>query len=190
MRWQFLPAAMLLIVIAGCTGQRVETLRDLMAYRHIVRQARETSCGAAALATVLSYYFQEPTGEDELLHVMIPKGPVPEGGLSVADLERAARAKGYQVDTYRLEFAVLRALQEPVILVLCPSAICPPGRHHFSVFTGMAGQAVHLADPARGHILLGPVAFAQRWTGIVLVLAKARPTNPTFFHHEARTFTR
>src|SRR5688572_20355749 len=43
------------------------TLRDLKT-RHVVLQQYDFSCGAASIATVLTYYFGEPATEKEMIY--------------------------------------------------------------------------------------------------------------------------
>jgi hypothetical protein len=161
------------------------TLRDLLAYQQVVRQQFETSCGSASLATIMTHYYGEPITEKQILRLVMPENEVPERGLSIQDLEHAAQTLGYRAKTYRIDLSLLLALVEPAVLVLCPSEACPPGPYHFSVFQGYIGSTIYLADPARGHIVLGQAYFQRLWTGIILVLAKDGATSSRNFFRRA-----
>ena len=71
-------------LLAGCATHQngSATLKDLFAYREVLKQQFETSCGAASLATLLHFYFNEPTTESEILKLAAPSGGAPARGLS------------------------------------------------------------------------------------------------------------
>lgn len=173
----------LVFLTTGCALHQdgAATLRDLVAFRQIVRQRFETTCGAASLATLMTYYFRQPTSEDDILQLIVPDGKAPDRGLSVDDLKRAATLRGYRVASHQIELSLLRGLPEPAVVVLCPSAQCPPGKFHFSVFQGTTGDAIQLADPSRGRVVMGQAAFARIWPGLILILGKDVVKNPSFF---------
>jgi len=99
---------------------------------------KEYRCGPASLASVLAYWGEEVSLEALTDEVYLPKL---KGALPL-DLERAARARGLDVQTYRGSLADLRnhiALDHPVIAFLnLGSRIFPNG--HFIVVTGYNDQ--------------------------------------------------
>jgi uncharacterized protein len=58
----------------------VKELRDM----NVVKQQQDYSCGAAALATLLRYYFGDATSETEILNLL-------EGSLSPAEKEEKSK---------------------------------------------------------------------------------------------------
>lgn len=185
---RFLSCVGLVVLLTGCPGAHngPSTLQELFAFRQVVRQRFETTCGAASLATLMSHFFRQPTTEEDILYLIMPEGKAPERGLSVEDLKRAAILKGYRVASHEIEISLLLALPEPAIILLCPSTQCPPGKFHFSVYQGRAGNIIHLADPSRGRVVMGTAAFAKIWPGIILILSKDGEKNPAFFLQPAK----
>jgi hypothetical protein len=52
---------------AVITRHSLKELRD----RYVIKQQLDYSCGAAALATLLIYYFGEETSEPEILQILV-----------------------------------------------------------------------------------------------------------------------
>ncbi len=151
------------------------TLKELRD-QYIVKQQLDYSCGAAALATLISYYFGEETSEREildLLNVRLQALTKEEAsrkkrvGFSLLDLKYAAYQRGYQAAGFRLSLQQLRQLKAPVIVFIRPF-----GYHHFAVLRGIAGTRVFLADPSRGNLSMSVARFLDEYGGIVFVLGK------------------
>lgn len=150
----------------------LKELRDV----HVVKQKLDYSCGAAALATLMSYYYGEQTSEQELLDlfdIQLEK-LTPEqlerkkqSGFSLLDLKNVAQQKGYRAAGFRLSLAQLRQLVAPVIVYVHPS-----GYHHFAVLRGIAGDRVFLADPSRGNLRMSTARFLSEYGGAVFVLGR------------------
>jgi uncharacterized protein len=146
------------------------TLKDLRD-QYVVKQQEEYSCGAAALATLLTYYYGNQTAEEELLHIL-QDGLTPEQkltkiqrGFSLLDLKQAAVAKGYRAGGFRLTFEQLFRLKAPVI-----AFVETRGYKHFTVLRTVEKGNVFMADPARGNVRMPFDQFLDEWRGIVLVL--------------------
>jgi len=69
---RFLSCVGLIVLLTGCAGYHngPSTLKELFAFRQVVRQRFETTCGAASLATIVTHYFRQPTSEEEILHLI------------------------------------------------------------------------------------------------------------------------
>ncbi len=144
-------------------------LRD----HHVVKQEMDYSCGAAALCTLINYYFGGALNERDLLNEMLDslseadrKDRV-ENGFSMLDLRDAALRRGYQAEGARLPLSVLPELPGPVMVYLEED-----GMRHFAVFRGVVEDRVYLADPSRGNVRMDVRRFNKIWPGIVLVLGK------------------
>jgi predicted double-glycine peptidase len=160
------------------------TLKELRD-QYIVKQQLDYSCGAAALATLMIYYFGEKTSEQEILDLLsvrlknITKEEVARKkrvGFSLLDLKQVAQQKGYKAAGFRLTLEQLRQLTAPVIVY-----VHPLGYHHFAVLRGVAGDRVFLADPGRGNLSMSVARFADEYGGIVFVLGKAGEENITTY---------
>lgn len=138
------------------------TLRDA----GVVRQARDFSCGMAALATYLTYYLHSPVTEEELLALLDQYGDdwaLPadwrEQGVSYAILLQLARYYGLQGAGLAVTSEVLASLTVPAIVRLQVHGVA-----HFSVLRGIddSGQ-VQLADPSWGNHRMGRDVFLALW---------------------------
>ena len=154
--------------------------RGVMSYqelqrRNIVMQRRDFSCGAAALATLVRYYWGDPVTEETFLQAIdvLLTDPAErreriENGLTMTDLRRAAVAEGYLATIGRLTFQKLRESRAPVIV-----GIVVGEYDHFVVYRGADDYYVYMADPARGNIRIPIWEFMQQWQeNAVLIVAK------------------
>jgi predicted double-glycine peptidase len=174
---------LILVSISGCAAAQRETapsatspirhsLKDLRD-KYVVKQRLDYSCGAAALATLMQYYFGEQISEAEILKLMVARLSTDEQrlretrGFSLLDLKYAAEALGYRAAGFRLTINDLPKLAAPVMVF-----IQPLDYKHFAVLRGVAGGRVFLADPARGNVRMTIARFVSEWEGIVFVLGK------------------
>ncbi len=142
--------------------------------RHVVMQQYDYSCGAAAMATLIRYYWGDPATEEGVL-VGILSTLTPEevedretNGLSLTDLRDIAVAAGYQATMGRRTLQQMTELKVPVIVRLIDGEY-----KHFVVFRGVLNDRVFLADPAQGNVRMPIQEFVWRWPdGVILVVAK------------------
>lgn len=152
-----------LVPLAAAQAQPVRSLIEIRRANVIV-QEWDTSCGAAALATVLTYQLGHPVSEKQVATGMLRRGdPLKvrhRGGFSLLDMKRYAEGSGFVADGY----AKLSAAQ---LLKLAP-AIVPmklDGYDHFVVFRGIVRGQVLLADPAFGNRNISFAQFENEWNG-------------------------
>lgn len=137
-------------------------------------QKYDYSCGAASLATLMKYYFNEDISEQKLLNyiktVFNPQEykRIEKDGLSFLELEKISRSRGYQSANVRLKLSALKQLSGPVIVFLKTKDY-----RHFAVLRGVREDRVFLADPSRGNIRLSIKEFTKEWKGETFVLGKA-----------------
>jgi uncharacterized protein len=147
----------------------IKGLRDL----HVVKQDEDYSCGAAALATLMVYYFGDPTTEKEILHLLErdltenEKKAKMERGFSLLDLKQVSIKKGYRAAGFRVAMSQLAQVKAPVLVFLEPL-----GYKHFAVYRGMDRGRIYVADPARGNLRMSIGRFLDEWKGIIFVLGK------------------
>jgi predicted double-glycine peptidase len=150
-------------------SKNVKTLKD-MRFKDMVRQTKDYSCGAASLATILTYYFGRETTEDEVIGSILMNADgetlarVKEKGFSLLDLKNFGESLGYKGAGYRVPAHQLKTLDRPAIVL-----INHKGYSHFIVLKGVKGEQVFLADPARGNMVMGLEEFLEIWNGILLV---------------------
>jgi predicted double-glycine peptidase len=170
----------------GARGDRVsvpllsfKNLRD----RNVVRQGFDYSCGAAALATLISYGLSDPVTEREIILEILNSLDRDEEslrhkeGFSLLDLQRVAQRRGYKAQGFRIAPEYLDKLQGPVIVF-----IKPQGYEHFAVLKGTAGDRAYLADPSLGNVRRALYDFLDMWLepdgkGIIFVVEPEESTD-------------
>lgn len=190
-------SALLAAIMLGTTSEAEETQHGRMFYRppvrdpnhiiqrrvwswkelrerNIVMQKRDFSCGAAALATVVKYYWGDDVTEvtflralDGVLTVEDVRDRV-QNGLALTDLKKSADKAGYNASIGRLSFSELAKAKVPLVV-----GITVQGYDHFVVFRGTDGRYAYLADPIRGNLREPIDIFQCQWQeNAVLVVAK------------------
>lgn len=191
---------------AGCALAPTREPRSVLELRHegAVLQAHEYSCGAAALATLMSY-FGRPATEKEVLDSIFGKDlPVvrgPDGqlrlrALNLGDLEKAARAAGFKVVSVQVPAAkdlaaALEALK-PAIARMYLYEEFP----HFVVLRDIQGDWVHVVDPAYGNVRLTTRQFLKAWEagdGVLMAIGrlpfqawKTRDDKPVYLRRDEK----
>ena len=159
-------------------GGAVRVRRNVRSWKNltekgIVMQSYDFSCGSAALATLMRYYFQDDVTERDVLEDLLEFlsdeeiQQRQENGLTMLDLKLCAQRMGYQAVGVRLKASVLPQLQGPILIHLERE-----GYKHFAVLRGVRNDRVFLADPSRGNIRVKVHRFLEQWTDIALVLGK------------------
>jgi len=162
-------AAGLLASVASCSpypGWHERQVRSFLEARQdkTVMQQWDISCGAAALATLLTYQQGDRVTEREVALGML-KQTNPELvrqrlGFSLLDLKHYVKGRGYDADGYaELTLTDLMKLAPAIVPVRIR------GNNHFVVFRGMQGDRVLLADPAFGGRTMPVDRFVALWQG-------------------------
>lgn len=143
-------------------------------YEGVIGQTSYYTCGPAAVATLLSHYYGQPTAESEILELsekaMEGSGKSPEErGVTALALRQALAAKGIQARGMRLTLTSLadyfRKGGLPVVLHLTKPQM------HYVLAVGMVGDWVILADPSWGRRIqpLSALVNEQGFSGVTLV---------------------
>ncbi len=188
---QFIGYIILMSLVSGVGVTQEATLRGSASSTHIaiqrhtwkelrdqyvIKQKKDYSCGAAALATLMIYYYGDDTSEKEILdllkvqHKKLTKKERSRkkmSGFSLFDLKQVAQQKGYKAAGFKVKLEQLRLLAAPVLVY-----VEPMGYHHFSVLRGVVGDKVFLADPSRGNISMSAASFEDEYGGILFVLGR------------------
>jgi predicted double-glycine peptidase len=150
----------------------VRSLREMRQEKVVVQQW-DTSCGAAALATLLRYQHGLPVSEKEIAEAMLrrtdPLKVKVRGGFSLLDLKRYADAQG-------LEGVGYMDLGLDHLIDMAP-AIVPVvvrGYPHFVVVRGRAADKVLIADPAFGNRTMDVQTFEEAWQGNIGFIVRRR----------------
>jgi predicted double-glycine peptidase len=117
-------------------------------FRAIVRQQYDYSCGSAALATLLTYQYDDPTSEAGIFKAMWEQGnqaKIKREGFSLLDLKRYLEARGYSADGYDTTLNKLAGVGIPAIVLIRDN-----GYNHFVVIKGIKDGKVAVGDPSLG----------------------------------------
>ena len=151
-----------------------------MKRRNVVMQSYDYSCGAAALATILQYYWNDPVTEKDILKVLFKTLTIGEikdrtkNGMAITDLRRVSVEMGYFSSIGTLPFDKLLEAKIPLIV-----PIHLEKSDHFVVYRGAACGRVYLADPIRGNVRPTFAEFCGQWNkNAILVVVKKNATPP------------
>ena len=178
--WRTSWAFFLLFVVAGAASAEGRgPVRSLLEIRqaNVIVQQWDTSCGAAALATLLTYHHGEPVSERAVAQAMLGKtDPLRvkvRGGFSLLDMKRYAEARGFRADGYTgvslADLVKLGPAIVPVVLDRYP---------HFVVFRARSGDRVLIADPAYGNRSVEVEVFEKAWQKIAFVVDRPAGDKP------------
>jgi len=150
---------------------RVESVRDKR-FHDVVSQTLDYSCGAAAIATLLRYHYDDPVTEPEIVREMAQHGDpekIRRQGFSLLDLKTYAERRGYETKGFRVGPEVLERLAIPSITL-----VHTRGYSHFVVLKGARHGTVYLADPALGQRNIPIDQFVGEWEKVVFFVAAKR----------------
>jgi uncharacterized protein len=140
---------------------RFQSLKEIR-HNSVVMQRWETSCAAAALATVLTYGFHDPVTERHVVARMLEKTEAAKvkarGGFSLLDMKRFVEDRGYGGEAYQsLSFEDLKLFAAPIV------PISVHGYNHYVVVNAISEHRVLLADPAFGNRSMSLARFKEVW---------------------------
>lgn len=166
----------------------VQSFKELK-YKHIVPQTRDFSCGAAAMATLMTSYFGKETDEIEVLDEVLFKADeetaarIMNKGLSLLDLKNFGEKRGLVGQGLRMKPEDLETLDRPAIVL-----VNFRNYSHFVVIKGVSKGKVYLADPARGKWMRTVEEFGELWNGILLAFKKKEGETVASHNLEVRPF--
>lgn len=116
-------------------------------FAQVIRQQFDFSCGSAALATLLTFHYEDPIDELEAFDVMYANGDqarIAEAGFSLLDMKRFLESRGYQADGYSASLDRLIDAGIPAIAL-----INYRGYSHFVVVKGVRDGRVLVVVTAK-----------------------------------------
>lgn len=135
----------------------------------IEQQQTDFSCGAASVATILKYSYNQHTNEkwvmDGMLAMADPKA-VSQYGFSMLDMKNYVEMLGMKAKGFKVKAQDIDKLKIPSIVLLNIK-----GFHHFVVLKKVDSEGrVYLADPALGNKIVEMDEFLAGWNNIVLAI--------------------
>ena len=156
-------------LVPGTVVQKeVQSIRERR-YENLVEQRTDFSCGAASLATILKYAYQQPEVTEEtvlagMLEVSDPQ-VVLERGFSLLDLKNYVETLGYRGRGYEVAPDTLDEVSIPVIVLLDLQ-----GYKHFVVMKKASGDRIYVGDPALGNRVMERDDFMAAWNNIIFAV--------------------
>jgi uncharacterized protein len=155
------PVRLNLYSEGGVLTKEVKSMKELR-QRQMVPQSRDFSCGAAALATIMRYYYGQPMSELDAILGMFKHGDqqdIKKRGFSLLDMKRYATSLKYKADGFKVpKVETLKTLTIPVIVLI------ETGNYkHFVVIRRVDDRYVYLADPSWGNRKVPLEEFSETW---------------------------
>ncbi|MBX6421978.1 C39 family peptidase [Thermosulfurimonas sp. F29] len=154
-------------IYGGYIRKRILSVKELR-FRRLFRQRYDLSCGSAALASLLKFYYGTNVSEEDIIRNILSHGDIKRirsHGFSMLDLKRSAESFGFQAEGYKVPIRNLSRLKMPTIILLNSR-----GYKHFVILKGVKEDKVFIADPALGHRIISLDEFKRSWNGILLAV--------------------
>ena len=141
--------------------------------RQLIRQQWDSSCGAAAMTTILNGFYGFNLTEKQitlsLLHLTDAKRVRLRKGFSLLDLKRLATIIGLSGEGYGgMDIDELINLDLPAILPVRLNNL-----DHFVVFRGYLNKKVLISDPAFGNLSMSKQALETIWMSKIAFFIKS-----------------
>lgn len=127
----------------------------------VVKQQRDYSCGAAAVATLLTHHWGREVSESDVLDAWLGQFSQEElslqtfvdEGFSLWHIALLGEPLGYDAKGLQVPMASLAVLKQPLLIYVEPF-----GQPHFTLVTQGSEQGVWLSDPSWGRVY---VSFSE-----------------------------
>lgn len=145
---------------------------------NVLKQKHPKSCGAASLANLMTFFYDRPVDEDQLLESI---GRTGNQVLSMLDIVHMARAMDFVLTGYRVPRDLLPRLGRPAIVRIqeepppsgepaAPSGGRPDAAgeryRHFVVLERVGEGFAHLKDPSWGNRRISFERFVRMWEDV------------------------
>jgi len=140
-------------------------------FTNIVPQQYDLSCGSAAMATILYYFYGDDVNEREIIEFMLKRGDqekIAKMGFSLLDLKNYAENRDYMAGGFKnVDVEKLKKLKVPSIVLL------KTGKYsHFVVLKGIRDDTAYIADPAFGNRSMPFGDFLKQWNGVIFLVVR------------------
>jgi predicted double-glycine peptidase len=161
----------------GRVNVPVTSLKDIK-FQRTLRQQYDYSCGAAALATLLSHHYQTPTPEQDVFQQMYASGDktkIHKEGFSLLDMQRFLATRGFRADGFKLPVEKLIGEKLPAIVL-----ITDRGFNHFVVIKGAEDGRILIGDPSTGNRVVSMARFQEIWRNKILFVIHSHKDQVAF----------
>ncbi len=156
---------------------QVWSMRELKV-RSVILQKYDYSCGSAAVATLLTYHYDNPISEEVAFRAMFDHGnqeKIQQEGFSFLDMKRFLDAQGYRADGFEVSLDEVSQAGLPAIVLIVDN-----GYYHFVVIKGMRDNKVLLGDPAVGVRVVSRDQFEASWPNRIVFVIHEAPARGQF----------
>lgn len=122
--------------------------------QNVVKQDIDYSCGSASLATILTYFYNQPTTEAQVIKDLA----LDKQMASFQDLANVSQKYGFIGKGIATNYDSLKKIKIPAIVYLNHNRT-----DHFSVLRAIDDNHVYLADPSWGNRTLTRKQFEKIW---------------------------
>ncbi|WP_041245786.1 C39 family peptidase [Geotalea uraniireducens] len=179
------PAQAGTVIVPGVSGGgfmvKVTSLKEAR-FRSTILQQYDFSCGSAALATLLTYHYEDKVSEQDVFKFMFDTGDqekIRKNGFSLLDMKNYLEANGYRAAGYQITLDKLAEIGVPAIVL-----INIKGYKHFVVVKGISAKMVLLSDPAAGARTIPRAEFESMWNGLIFIILNKKNVAKNHFNRD------
>jgi predicted double-glycine peptidase len=148
----------------------------------VVEQKYDFSCGSAALATLLTHHYEDPTAEKPIFKSMLEHGDrekIRKRGFSLLDMKKYLARQGYKSNGFRVPLTKLTEVGIPAVALINVG-----GYRHFVVIKGLTEEKVLVGDPSSGMKIYPRSGFTEIWNGLLFVITNKAKLAKASFNQE------
>ncbi len=186
MKFFFTQCALLTIFVILCSKANAIDLNNIagggnynvsvksfaeMKFSTVYKQQFDFSCGSAALASLLTFHYDDEVNEQSVFIDMFEHGDqekIKELGFSLLDMKNYLERRGYRSDGFKMPLDQLHEASSPAITI-----IDADGYLHFIIIKGLTERRVLVGDPAIGVNIIPRDQFEEMWGDRILFLIHA-----------------
>lgn len=137
-------------------------------FKTVIKQEYDYSCGAASVATLLSFHYEKPTPEKDVFLAMYEAGDkerIERSGFSLLDMQGYLEKIGLRADGFKISLEQYAGAGVPAITIIETG-----GYRHFVVIKGIDDREVLVGDPAQGMKVYTRSEFKSLWKGVIFAV--------------------
>lgn len=137
-------------------------------FQTVIKQQYDYSCGSAAVASLLTFHYEQPVSEKEIFLEMYEAGDkerIRKAGFSLLDMKNYLKSHGVRADGFKLDLDKFAKAGVPAITLIETN-----GYRHFVILKGANDNEILVGDPALGVMIYKRAELEAIWKGIIFVI--------------------
>jgi len=137
-------------------------------FKTIYKQKYDFSCGSAALASLLTFHYDDKVDEQSVFLDMFKHGnekKIKKLGFSLLDMKHYLERRGYHSDGFKINLEQLILSNVPAITIINNN-----GYMHFIIIKAVNKDYVLVGDPALGVKVFSRAKFTSMWGNRIVFL--------------------